>query len=90
MSRTLSYSGATFKLSELDIGREQLLMYDRAAVFWQMLYRIFFPVSDGAAAARRGTRTLEGREAGDEKPGGRGVGSWREFRCSAASCVCSQ
>eukprot|EP00873_Tetraselmis_striata_P036348 jgi/Tetstr1/456612/TSEL_043315.t1 len=43
VSRTLSYTGATFQLSELQLSQEQQLMYNHAAEFWQFLFRVFFP-----------------------------------------------
>jgi hypothetical protein len=45
VSRTLSYEGATFTLSELALTQEQQLMYNYSAEFWQYLFRVFFPVS---------------------------------------------
>lgn len=44
VSRSLSYAGATFQLSELDLADEQKMMYNHAAEFWQFLFRVFFPV----------------------------------------------
>ncbi|KAK3282320.1 hypothetical protein CYMTET_9945 [Cymbomonas tetramitiformis] len=39
--RALSYKGAEFKLSCIDISPQSRLMYDRATCFWSLLYRVF-------------------------------------------------
>jgi hypothetical protein len=38
ISRTLSYHGADFGLANVDLDPVFLTMYDRATLFWQMLW----------------------------------------------------
>eukprot|EP00854_Cymbomonas_tetramitiformis_P016865 gene16865-20036_t len=45
--RGLSYTGAEFELSNVELEPEARVMYDRAAEFWQLLFRVFSKASVG-------------------------------------------
>lgn len=53
LSRSLSYEGAEFQLRHLPLAPQLTAMYDRAAEFWQLLYRVY------QEAARMGGMTLD-------------------------------